>query len=900
VHQEPAVEGRMDEEQSFGDWLRNERKKRDISQQELAERIEVSYETVRKIEKGNRRPSKQVAELIAREFSVPIEQLEDFVLFARQGRHLTGRGSVLTYTATPAPAQRPRSILPSPPTTFVGREREVEQLRELLLADLPRLVTLTGAPGIGKTRLSLQTSAKLLDQFEDGVFWVGLSPLSDPVAVVPAICRVLDLKEVSNQSLFDTLADYLQDKRTLLVLDNFEQLIPAGEHVGALLRACTNMKVLVTSREMLHVYGEHEFPVPPMTLPADAPMPATHAQQLRNMQALTQFEAINLFTQRTQAVVPQFQLTQENAQTVVQICHCLDALPLAIELAAARSKMLTPDALLARLDRSLNVLTAGMQDLPVRQRTLRGAIAWSYDLLSEEEKALYRQMSVFVGTATFDALQEIYSRPTEAGGQGGAGSTESMLDLVQSLLDKSLLRQDERSGEPKFLMLWTIREFGQERLEESGEAQATRRRHASYFLKLAEEAEPHLTSAARAVWLNRLESEYNNLRAALEWCFSSEGDKSDRETGLRLAGALHWFWYFRGYFTEGREWLEKALTSAGAVGRTGAKAKALNAAGRLAFYQYDFPAARAKLEESVDIWRSTGNKRGLAYALTDLGRAFTDGSVTLPGGHELIETSVELFRELEDPWGLAFSLDALADEETALFGFERGEPLYRESLGIFRQLGDKWGMGTELRELGDWALRRGEYASARSILEEAMAMERESGDKWSLALLARTLGDAAYLQGDYSVARTLYDEAIELNRELGNKRRLAGSLRVLGHVMRQLGDYTQAERYYRESLALFQNLDNRLGVTVALVAFAALFSDQGRHEVSACILGFVGNMITAEGIYHVVDHVEYERSMVGARRVLDEDTFEAALNRGQAMTLEQVVAYASEALVEAF
>jgi predicted ATPase/DNA-binding XRE family transcriptional regulator len=895
----------MSDVESFGKWLQQRRKARDLSQEQLAEQIGVSPETIRKIERGTRRPSKEVAELLARALGVPENEWPEVVRFARLGDLGHDIGDVLSNAPTLGPRlhdrPRPRSVLPSYPNTFVGREREIEQARELLLAESVRLLTLTGPAGTGKTRLGVNVCNSLLNEFEDGVYFVGLAPLNDPAKVVPAICKVLGVKEVSTQPLLDSLIAYLRDKEILLFLDNFEQVVSAGVAIGELLSSCAGLKVLVTSRAVLHVYGEQEFPVPPLALPSPEAQVEAQAKELAGVGVLGQFgqyEAIDLFTQRTRAVVPQFELTEENASIVVGICRRLDALPLAIELAAARSKLLPPRALLTRLDQSLKVLTAGMQDLPPRQRTLRGAIAWSYDLLDEDEKALYRRMSVFVGTATLDAIERILDEngipnPGLALEQSQRSKIKNreVLDLVQSLLDKSLVRQDERSGEPKFLMLWTLREYGQERLEESGEAQATRRRHATYFLKMAEEAAPHLTSAGRGPWLNRLEAEHNNLRAALEWCLSEQGDK---EIGLRLAGALHWFWYYKGYLTEGREWLEKALALAGPLRRTAEGANALYAAGKLAYQQNDYAVMQSRLEESIASWRELGNERGLAHSLTILGVA-TTFLLRKAGqsGLDMVEEAVSLFRRLGDRWSLAFALEHLGDGVLYVLGSDLEAVRYKEeSLAVYRELGDQWGIAYELREIGMFATWVGDYTEALHKLEEALALGRDIGDRWELATVFRGLGDVALFQGDLATANSMYDESLAIYRELGDRLYISNTLRVIGHLALQLGAYDKAQTVYRQSLDLVYKLGNKPNIALTLIGLAGVAEARGDPERAAILLGAAEAIREAShGMMPPADRITYERNLAAVRARLDEETISKAWDEGRAMTVDDAVAF---------
>ena len=429
--------------------------------------------------------------------------------------------------------------LPLQATPLIGREREVEAVCGLLRSSETRLLTLLGPGGTGKTRVGLQVAAELADGFEDGVFFVPIAAITDPALVAPTIARILGLSERA-QTPEELLEGYLRDRQTLLLLDNLEQVIEAAPVVEKLLSGAANLKILATSRIPLGLYGEYEFPVPPLSLPDPDSLPP--------LENLTEYEAVRLFVERARAVKPDFVLTEENGPAVVEICKRLDGLPLAIELAAARIKLLPPRVLLDRLGNRLKILTGGARNLPERQRTLRNAIEWSYGLLDEGEKLLFGRLGVFSGGATLEAIEAVCDArgdlPTD------------VFDGASSLLDKSLLRQEERAvGEPRFVMLETIHEFANVMLEESGEVEAVRRAHAEYFLALAEEAEPMLWGAEDAAWLDRLEQEHDNMRAALSWAIEHE----EATLALRVGGALRWFWYMEGYYGEGRRWLEAAL-----------------------------------------------------------------------------------------------------------------------------------------------------------------------------------------------------------------------------------------------------------------------------------------------------------------------------------------------------
>ena len=561
--------------------------------------------------------------------------------------------------------------LPVQPTPFLGREQELAVIGGLLRREGVRLVTLTGPGGTGKTRLGLQVAADLSDLFASGVFFVNLAPISDPALVVPTIAETLIIREGIGQSLLERLQEELRQQQMLLLLDNFEQVVSAAEQVAALLTACPQLKVLVTSREVLHVRAEHEFPVPPLALPDPMHLP--------DLAALSQNAAVALFLQQTQAVKPDFQMTNANAHAIAELCARLDGLPLAIELAAARIKLLSPQALLARLSQRLAFLTSTSRDVPARQQTLRNTIAWSYNLLDTQEQRLFQRLSIFVGGCTLEAVEAVSS-----GVGDGAGS---VFDGVASLLDKSLLLQREQvQGEPRVEMLETLREYGLEAVEASGGMEVTQEAHAEYYLRLAEEAEPELAGQEQAVWLERLEREHDNLRAAL-WWFLEQGEAGQSmEMALRLAAALWRFWEYHSHWSEGGTFLERAL--AGSKGVEGpVQMKVLKAAAHLASVRSDNDRAEALSEECLARCRELGDTAGIALSLRILGM-IARNRCNFVVACSRTEESLALFREVEDKEGTASALNNLANIVSQQGEYARAISLKEESPGTLQRVGE--------------------------------------------------------------------------------------------------------------------------------------------------------------------------------------------------------------------
>jgi predicted ATPase/class 3 adenylate cyclase len=660
-----------------------------------------------------------------------------------------------------------RNNLPLQPTPLIGREKEVSDVCDLLGGEETRLLTLTGPGGIGKTRVALQAAADLLEDFTDGAFFVPLATLTEAELFFSAVAETLGVKETAEQSLDESLKDYLGERRLLLLLDNFEQVLGAAPIVTGLLAVAPGLKVLATSRAPLGLYGEHEFPVPPLSMP-DLKRPPS-------LERLTQYEAVGLFVERARTVVPDFAITNESAPAVAEICVRLDGLPLAIELAAARIKMLPPKAMLKRLSSRLKLLTGGARDLPERQRTLRATIEWSHALLDRGEQVLFGRLAVFSGGRTLEAIEAI----CDTEGDLPIDSFEG----VSSLLDKSLLRQEEGpDGEPRLVMLETVHEFAREKLEQSGEAESIKRAHAEYFLTLAEEAYPQLKGPDQLEWLERLEIEHDNMRAALSWAL----ERDEAEVALRLGGTLWWFWWMRGYYSEGRRWLEEGLAMEG-QGSAEVRAMALAGAGALAEEQGDFDRAKEASQEGLElVHQAREASEAKLYILVGLGAAAWRREEH-ERAQQLFEESLALSREMSDTWGFAVSLMLLGIVSHSRGDSEKASELNEESMDLFRERGDKYGLAQCLNNLAMVTRSQGDLERAANLTEESIALHRELGARADVALNLCNLGWMSLLQDDLGKAADLYGESLALAWDTGMNPIVQGGLEDLPALLQQQG-----------------------------------------------------------------------------------------------------------------
>jgi len=727
------------------------------------------------------------------------------------------------------PAKIRPSNLPAPTAVLIGRETEVAAVKGLLLRDQVRLVTVTGPGGIGKSRLATEVARELVDCFSPGVYFVPLATVSDANVIASIIAQTLGIRESGAQPRL-LLTEYLQKCGTaplLLFIDNFEHLLSAAPFLAELLGLAPGLKLLVTSRAALRIHDENEFPLSPLGLPDGKALPA--------LPMLAQYPAISLFVQRAGAVKPGFALTAENASAVVEICSRLDGLPLAIELAAARTKLLSPTAMRSRLASRLQLLTSGPRDLPARQQTLRQAIDWSYDLLSEPEQKLFRRLSVFAAGCTLEAAEAVCDTKQDL--------ELDLLDGMASMVDKSLVRQiEQEDGEPRFVMLETIREYGLEKLAASGEESRTRESLAAYCLVLAEEGAGENAATEIKKWIDRLEKEHDNLRAALDWL--TEHHKA--EWGLRLGTALFRFWEMRDHFTEGRNRLEQLIKLAGAATPNTARMRALFSAGVLTADQRDYPACEEFFKESLEIARVLNDKQSIAISLNALGVVKRDAGD--------LGTSIALFEE---------------------------------SLVLWEQLGDQLAVGRALSNIAAAKKRQGDHTEARELYEQCLAIFRKLGDKTAIAWVLNHQGDMSRDQGDFSAARSLYQQSVAAFREVNDRWGIAGSLVDLGDLARDQGDYAASEAMYRESLSLFQELGHKRGIARALESFAAAAAARSEPEQALRLAGIAAALRQTIGApLAAAEQAKHEQSLEHAKGRLSTEAARAAWLEGWVMPVE--------------
>jgi predicted ATPase/transcriptional regulator with XRE-family HTH domain len=881
----------VSESLSFGMWLRQRRKRHDLTQAELARQVGCALGTLRNIETDSARPSKQLAARLARTLGVADTDIDAVVAFAR------GSGPPSTNWASPPRAPSPSPIAPIPThrtnlpaqlTGLIGRMYEVEAVCALLLRPDVRLVTLTGPGGTGKTRVAVQVVDQLLDAFPNGVSFIDLAAISDPELVLATIAQTLGVPEGAGQPLRVELTATLRDRSLLLLLDNFEQVVEAAPAVADLLAACPRLKVLITSRIALEVAGEYEWPVPPLALPDRGALPP--------FEQLTQYESIRLFGERARAVNPQFAITTSNAPAVAEICYQLDGLPLAIELVAAWAKLFEPQALLARLDRRLRFLTGG-RDRPTRQQTMRNTIAWSYQLLKPDEQALFQRLSVFMGGGTLAAIAAVC-------GDSDQTRDADMIDGVAALVSQSLLRTlpeapGNTGAEPRFGMLETIREYALEQLAVSPDAEAIRRRHAHYFTALAEVAAAQWDTSMINVAIALQRREHDNMRAALQWAC----DTGDSTQGFQLAQALWGFWRSYGSIGEGRAWLEQLLALDEYPpdhAAMAARQHGLHAAAWLASDQHDYARAAQLFEQSMVLRRALGETAGETDLLINAARQ-ARAAGQYQQATTLLEDALSRHRPVNDRASLSSAKPELSFQEfgqmlreLALVLRERGDfarsvALLDEALVLYRMIGDRVSEALALLGLGDVARDQGDGAQVREYCEPSLAILRESDMHWAIGFALNSLALAAYYEDDLARALTLIQESVALFRGLKADGSLAEVLITLGKILQAHGDAATAFAAIAEALRLALAVGPRLMVVGALEELASVVVAHGHVDLAVRLLAAASAIRVQMGApVRPADRAAIDQAQVAARAALG-DAFAAISAQSENLSLDKLL-----------
>jgi predicted ATPase/DNA-binding SARP family transcriptional activator len=732
--------------------------------------------------------------------------------------------------------------VPAPLTSFIGRAHAIVEIKRLI--ETTRLVTLVGAGGCGKTRLAIKVAADLANanQFKNGVWWVDLAPLSDATLAPQAVAAVFNLHESPETPLPTVFASYLSGKELLLVLDNCEHLIDACARLAAsLLGACSKLRVLATSREPLGVLGEVAWRVPSLALPG------AETVRLLRVDELVTYEAIRLFTERAEQIAPQWKL-RDHALATVDTCARLDGIPLALELAAARVKALSVEQIAARLDDRFRLLTGGSRTAMPRHQTLRATMDWSYDLLSDAERALLRRLSVFAGGFTLEAVEHVCAEVQEGSGAGENApplprSPAPLLDLLTALIDKSLVVVEQKGNATRYRLLETVRQYAREKLLEANESEIYSRRHRDWFLQFAEQAAPKLRGREQLEWCERLDVEMENLRAALAWSLA-QTDHGSAELTMRLTGSLWWFWLLRGYWVEARTWLERSLENRAV---TPARAMPLIGLAQMEFHAGTPAKGRALYEEALALYRQQGDKWGIAFAASFCGGKQSDPS--------------------------------------------KADALFEEARSIARELKDEWLAARPDIGQGMYYSGRGDLARARLLFESALDHAQRCGERWFIGNALSNLGEIARDQGDYDRATVLLTENLEVRRELGNQNSIAGQFYGLGTVAWRRQDRQQAEALFKQALALARETGYSRVVSVGLWAFGRVAVTEKRYERAARLFGAVESLSER---MHTNDRRAYEDDVRALRAQLGEPVFDKARVEGRAMSLEQAIAYALE------
>jgi len=811
------------------------------------------------------------------------------------------------------PASRPRHNIPLNMTRFIGREKEIAEVKRL--QDENRLLTLTGVGGTGKTRLAMQAAGEMVDDFAEGVWIVELSSIFESEQVIRAVAAVLDIREKTNQPLMDSIVDFLKPREMLVVMDNCEHLISTcADFVEALLMVCPNLKIMVTSREALGLPGEISFHVPSLRLP--------DIEKLPKMEEVWNVESMQLFLDRAVSVKPDFTPGDNETKAVAQICSRLDGIPLAIELAAARVRALPVEEIAGRLSDRFRLLTGGIRSAMPRQQTLQALIDWSYDLLTVQEKVLLRRVSVFSGGCALEAVESVCA--------GDGIDSHEILDLVTRLVDKSLVNYENRNGSARYDMLETIRQYALEKLVQSDEIEILRRKQLEYYSAYTEKIAPELWRSRQVIWMDRLEDEHDNLRAALEWSQCEECGQDLLKLGMRIATSVSLFWLVRGHWSEAWNWMCKLLESANARDmHDPAKTQLLYAAGFIVKSLGDILKAKELFEQATREARSQQDQSSHAYALLGLGEV-TSNQHAMNEAEKYIEQSMLIFRGLDDKVGMMLAFADKGNIATDRQGYDKAREYYNENLKLCRELGHKLGVAGTLLALGQIETYFGDKEKGRKFVEESLSIYRVSKDKSGIAgalsaiglvelyaenmessrehyeqalHIARelrsgpgigtaliALGEISRSQSDYAAAREYYEEALKLNEHLGQMGIVNIVAHNLGYVAKQQGDLEKALEYFRKSLSMSIERDQRRFIYFCICGIASVMVEEGLNKTAAELFGFA-EKFKKENHYHLdpVDKWEVEQSIKKLEKVFNKSDYEKYWSAGKELTLEEAI-----------
>ncbi len=869
---------------TFGELLRYLRERAELSQRELALQVGYHYSYMSRIEKSERIPDS--ATLMAR--FVPALYLDDQPEWTARLLKLaeTYQERTPSSTALPTPVAPPTALpifdlsasnLPTVLTPLLGRDKEVTALASLLARDDVRLVTIVGPPGVGKTRLVTHIAAQLAGSFADGAAFVDLTQVTEPKDFLTTVVEALDVYETSEIPLMVHLVNALRQKNMLLVIDNFEHVIDASPQVLQLLSKVPHVKALITSREALRVSGENEFTINPLPVPPNA-------KEWQAEDPLT-FAAIHLFSQRAQAVQPEFQLTPENIDAVIDICRRLDGLPLAIELAAARVKMLTPQAMLAQFDRRLDWLARRARDSQAWHQTLRSAIEWSYNLLSESERVLMRRLSVFSGGWISQSAEAICA-DAESSGSGVLLRREEILDLLIQLADKSLIVAELAETETRYHLLETIREFAREKLEQAGEQIDIQNRHLAFYCTFAKEAEVRIEGADQVLWANRCEAEHNNIRAALEW---SVKDNAKYDKGLQLAASISLFWIFHSHFIEGLERINVFLSRINDISDKLLRAKLLYRSARLLYWRSEYLRALDLCEQSVALCREIDEQRQLAVALYYQGEILVYLN-DLTSARNALEESVAMCWQVNAPVQLSASLASLGAVLHKQGDHAAAHAMLEESLGIATRISVQWSIVFASRTLGNMFRLEGKFAEAQSHFERCVEIANMMGDRINMGIALSNLSNVTNMQEDYTRSGRYAAQSLRIFRAVGDELEIPFPLRMMAYAAMHSGDLTRSRILIRESLVANHGLEHIPGQLACVVASAKCVLAEKDTKKAITLGALIETRMKIDGVRLMEpDRKALQEVLAQGKKKLGKAAYESAYQEGQSLELENVI-----------